>query len=852
MNIAFLEPKHKYDVSADLPASYKQLKSYLLTYSEYRKELSMSYCDAAHEVPDDVQVIGVSGLTQDFAKVIELGVTLRARFPDCLLILGGQHVSYLPETLPTEYDLGVMFEGETTFHEIIDTYISSNGNRESVLGIDGITFHDSNGGTRVNPPNRLVDPLDRIPYPVIEGESAPYLFSSRGCPYTCSFCASTAFWKKVRFLSADYVLAQIEYIQEHMPQKTIVFWDDLVIADRPRFIKIVEGVEARGLNKDTSFGLAVRANLVDEEICELLLRLNTAFVSFGAESGSERILQSLKGKSVSVQMNQSVLDLLSRYGLFTTCSFILGTPTETREDVKQTFDFIRRNLSEGKLYRPIINLLMAMPGTQAWKQGVESGILAPPLDWNRFKFFASYKDSRVPNIDDWIEKRLETRSYYFNEEHLPERELLDMLAGFEHEAAVIEESRGLQTQLERRFNEAGKAHLEAMGAERRKARALQAEIDQRDREIVKRDEQLREREDRISTLQTRVARLAPLVTIVVICWNNRRFLERCFDSLMRTDYLNLEIFLADNASTDGSAAFVAEHYPSVRILVHPENLGFAEGNNRALRLAKGKYVVTLNPDTEVDPSWIQAMVEVAEKDTSVGMISPKMYIMDRGRTLNSAGGDMLLPSGDNLARGFYLEDDGRFDQVEETFGPSAGAGFYRRRMLEDIGLFDRGLFTYFEDVDLNLRAQLRGYRCMYVPDAVVYHYQAGTLNDHDMYKAFLLQRNKWYVVIKNYPLGLMWHFRRDLTRSYLNGMRYLRTAVDPKMPRRVNLSLLKRMPRILALRCAIAVRRSPGATKRIREWVDRHSDTYRELNQAAAVATYMEDLRERDYANIAG
>ncbi|MFQ5471593.1 MAG: glycosyltransferase, partial [Dehalococcoidia bacterium] len=340
-----------------------------------------------------------------------------------------------------------------------------------------------------------------------------------------------------------------------------------------------------------------------------------------------------------------------------------------------------------------------------------------------------------------------------------------------------------------------------------------------------------------------------LVSVVVICWNNRQFLKRCFDSLARTHHPNIEVFLADNASVDGSAAFVAEHYPNVRVVVHPSNLGFAEGNNRVIRLCKGEYIVTLNPDTEVDPDWIGQMLAVAERDPTVGMVSPKMYIMDQGLRLNSAGGDMLLRSGDNLARAFYLLDDGRFDKIEESFGPSAGAGFYRRAMLEDIGLFDRGLFTYYEDVDLNMRAQLRGYRCLYTPHAVVYHYQSGTMDDHNPLKMFLLQRNKWYVVLKTFPLSLFWRCRKDLARSYIGAMRHLREAGQSRLPYRILLSLVRRSPRILALRLALTLKRRSGSSRRIAKWMDIHEDTYRELDQAAAVTHYYEDLRRRGDAS---
>lgn len=344
----------------------------------------------------------------------------------------------------------------------------------------------------------------------------------------------------------------------------------------------------------------------------------------------------------------------------------------------------------------------------------------------------------------------------------------------------------------------------------------------------------------------------PLVSVVVICWNNRPYLRRCFDSLLATEYPNLEILLADNGSSDGSAQFVAEHYPTVRIVAHSRNLGFAEGNNRAIRLCRGQYVVTLNPDTEVHPGWIRALVNVAERDPSAGMLSPKMYIMDAGRRLNSAGGDMLLRSGDNLARAFYLDDDGRFDRIEETFGPSAGAGFYRRSMLDRIGLFDRALFTYYEDVDLNIRAQLCGYRCFYVPQSIVYHRQAGTLDDRHPLKLFLLQRNKWYVVFKTFPLGLMWHGRRELARSLYHAMKHIRNAGHPWMPLRIALSIAVRLPRIVALRLALAWQRAPGAARRLVDWVDRHEETYRALDQYSAVMRYYTDLRSRPNASAPG
>jgi len=442
VNISFLQARNADELSDKIPMAYRQLKAYLLKYSHFSNEIVMNIVARPSEIPSDTDIVAISGVTHQYTEIIDIGKTVRVALPDVLLVLGGHHISLLPESLPEFYDLAVLSEGEETFREVVDAYVESGKNKTCLGCLKGIALHNGGKGIVVKPRGDVIAPLDLIPFPVLEGDDPPYLFTSRGCPFDCSFCSSTVFWGKVRFFSSKYVVNQIEYILGSFPeQETIVFWDDLVVAHRQRFREIVEALEGKGITKRVSFGMAVRANLVDEELCKLLVRLNTSFVSFGAESGNERVLKILKGRNSLVLDNQKALDLLSHHGLVSSCSFVVGAPSETRTELKDTFDFIHANLQTGKLHRYVINILMPLPGTAMWEYARSHGIVSDPIEWERFCYYASYRDSKLSGIQEWIERRLAVRSYYLNEAQVPHKELLQRLADFELAMERVEASR---------------------------------------------------------------------------------------------------------------------------------------------------------------------------------------------------------------------------------------------------------------------------------------------------------------------------------------------------------------------------------------------------------------------------
>ena len=242
----------------------------------------------------------------------------------------------------------------------------------------------------------------------------------------------------------------------------------------------------------------------------------------------------------------------------------------------------------------------------------------------------------------------------------------------------------------------------------------------------------------------------PLVSVIVPSWNGRHLLERCLPSLLNQDRDDYEVILVDNGSTDGSAAWVRAHFPRVRLMVNERNLGFAGGNNIAIRASKGEYLATLNNDTDPARDWLSELVQAMTPSPRLGMCASKMVCADDAGLIDSCGIEV-----DRAGIGWNRHSGQPESQTEispcEVFGPCAGAALYRRAMLDEVGLFDEDYFAYYEDIDLAWRAQRAGWRCVYVPSARVLHRHSSTLKEGSSLKSYLLGRNKVWTLVKNYP-----------------------------------------------------------------------------------------------------
>jgi GT2 family glycosyltransferase len=247
---------------------------------------------------------------------------------------------------------------------------------------------------------------------------------------------------------------------------------------------------------------------------------------------------------------------------------------------------------------------------------------------------------------------------------------------------------------------------------------------------------------------------APLVSVVIVNWNGKHLLGECLDSLLAQSFKDFEIIVVDNGSQDGSVEYVREYYPAASLIGLPQNTGFAGGNNAGIRTARGRYVALLNNDTRTDPDWLASLVREAEANPPEGMWASKILSLNDPDTIDNVG---LLIYRDGLARGKgRLERDrGQYDTKQEALFPSGCAALYRRRMLDEIGLFDEDFFAYADDVDLGLRARLAGWGCTYVPAAKVYHHYSSSSSTYSPLKAYLVERNRVWVLLKYYPIELI-------------------------------------------------------------------------------------------------
>ena len=246
----------------------------------------------------------------------------------------------------------------------------------------------------------------------------------------------------------------------------------------------------------------------------------------------------------------------------------------------------------------------------------------------------------------------------------------------------------------------------------------------------------------------------PLVSIIILTWNGLEHLETCLPSIMEQTYENIEVIVVDNCSTDCSIEYVKENYPSVKLVCNSENVGFAEGNNVGIRESSGEYIVVLNNDTEVDKNWISAFVEAADENPDAGMLACKI-LSYYDRKLIDCVGHLIYPDGLSRGRGRGEMDEGQYDELEEVAFPSGCAALYKKEMLEQIGLFDKDFFIYVEDSDLGIRGRLAGWRCLYVPDAVVYHKYSATMGGYSPKKAIMIERNRIWFVVKNLPVTMV-------------------------------------------------------------------------------------------------
>ena len=269
-----------------------------------------------------------------------------------------------------------------------------------------------------------------------------------------------------------------------------------------------------------------------------------------------------------------------------------------------------------------------------------------------------------------------------------------------------------------------------------------------------------------------------LVTVTVVTYNSGRFIKRCLESVLEQKYGALEVVVIDNASTDGTVDILEQFAERCRIYYNDENIGFAAAQNQAIALARGDWVLTLNPDVLLLPNFIQALVEAGHADPKAGTVCGKLLTIRPSfdlpeKELVDSTGIYFTPMLRHLDRGSQEVDNGHYLNFEYVFGATAAAALYRRQMIEDISInsefFDPDFFVYREDADVAWRAQLMGWRCIYTPLARGYHVRAvlpgnrralpPVINMHSVKNRFLMRiknmtpdlykRNWWSITARD-------------------------------------------------------------------------------------------------------
>lgn len=240
----------------------------------------------------------------------------------------------------------------------------------------------------------------------------------------------------------------------------------------------------------------------------------------------------------------------------------------------------------------------------------------------------------------------------------------------------------------------------------------------------------------------------PLVSIIILNYNTGQLLLDCVNSILNTNYPAYEIILVDNASKDGSHKKCKEKFPQINLIENTKNLGYCEGNNIGIRLAKGEFVVILNPDTLVDPNWLKELI-TAYKKNGEGLYQPKFLTTTDHNILMSTG-NMIQLFGFGYSRGKGEQDKGMFDKLERIGYASGTCLFTATKTMQKLGMFDPFLFAYHDDLDLGWRAALQNIPSYYVPSSIVYHPPEGFSFKWSPFKYYLLERNRQYCLLTHY------------------------------------------------------------------------------------------------------
>ncbi len=353
-------------------------------------------------------IVGFSTFTQSYKEAIKFAKEVKKINPEVKIVIGGPHITTLPDSLDSVFDYGVIGEGERAFVELIEAI----RHHKNVGNIKGLIYYKNNKLVLNKKREDLsnIDELFPLDYGLLNKkyfekkfipeiykfEVSMGLMTSIGCPYNCRFCSIKACWKRIRFRNIDSVIEEIKNLYYNFGVRHIDLFDDLFSVNKARLNEFREKLECAGLLGKLTFSCQARANTIDEEMCKILKSLNIKTVVFGFESGSDRVLKYIKNDlSLSAETNKNAIKLCVKHGLNVYGCLMIGMPGEKLEDMQKTLEFIDFAKKAGAA-RLWIQVIIPLPSTEMWEIAKQRG----KIDDNVYEHISNVYHKESPLLLD--------------------------------------------------------------------------------------------------------------------------------------------------------------------------------------------------------------------------------------------------------------------------------------------------------------------------------------------------------------------------------------------------------------------------------------------------------------------
>lgn len=250
------------------------------------------------------------------------------------------------------------------------------------------------------------------------------------------------------------------------------------------------------------------------------------------------------------------------------------------------------------------------------------------------------------------------------------------------------------------------------------------------------------------------------VAVIIPTFNKKDLLKECLDSLKKQTFSDFSITIIDNGSFDGTAEMLKKDFPESYVIRNSNNRGFV-AVNQGIKISQGDFVVLLNNDAVADKNWLKELVEGLKRHPEAGFAASKILNYHKRNIIDSAGDGFSFAMMGGYSIGKGEKDGSKYAREKYCFSATGGGSIYRKSLFNKIGLFDEKFFAFFEDIDLGFRANWAGFKCIYLPKAILYHRGGETAIHNSNFHLLLTDRNKIITVMKNLPFKFFWHYKRS-------------------------------------------------------------------------------------------